>query len=151
MYCTKCGRPIEDGAQFCSYCGTRAFDENEFKRYNHFQISKRSIPVCIILSIVTFGIYGLYWMYSIANDVNTLVGDDSTSGAKVLIFSIITLGIYELYWLYKVGERLSNFKYQQGIMDDHYRSLIYLILSLLGWDIIAWALIQNDLNQYAQD
>ena len=146
MYCTNCGRKIKDGERYCPYCGTKTFNEYEFNQhkeeytYDQAPIYSRSIPIAIILSIVTFGIYGLYWLYCLASDVNTLTGEEDSSGFKVLILSIITLGLYELYWLYKVGERLSDFQ-----------TLVYLILGILGWNIIAWAFIQNDLNKYAYD
>ena len=111
MYCTNCGRKIKDGERYCPYCGTKTFNEYEFNQHRvDYAISRRSIPMCIILSIVTFGIYGLYWLYCLASDVNTLTGEENSSGFKVLILSIITLGLYELYWLYKVGERLSDFQ-----------------------------------------
>ena len=80
-----------------------------------------------------------------------LTGEEESSGFKVLILSIITLGLYELYWLYKVGERLSDFQTYQGEMVDSYRALVYLILGIFGLNIVARALIQNDLNKYAYD
>lgn len=152
MYCTNCGRKIKDGERYCPYCGTKTFDEYEFNQHRvDYAISRRSIPMCIILSIVTFGIYGLYWLYCLASDVNTLTGEEDSSGFKVLILSIITLGLYELYWLYKVGERLSDFQTYQGEMVDSYRALVYLILGIFGLNIVARALIQNELNKYAYD
>lgn len=67
MYCTNCGRKIKDGERYCPYCGTKTFDEYEFNQHRvDYAISRRSIPMCIILSIVTFGIYGLYWLYCLA-------------------------------------------------------------------------------------
>ena len=107
--------------------------------------------MCIILSIVTFGIYGLYWLYSLANDINTLTHQERPSGFKVLVLTIITLGFYELYWLYKAGERINDFQTYQGEMVDSYRALVYLILGIFGLNIVARALIQNDLNKYAYD
>ena len=148
MYCTNCGRKIKDGERYCPYCGTKTFDEKEFNQQRvNIALSRRSIPICIILSIVTFGIYGLYWLYCLARDINILTNQEQPSGIKVLLLSIVTLGIYEFYWLYKAGERLNELQTSY----DNYRPLVYLILSVLGWDIIAWALIQNELNKYAYD
>ena len=149
MYCTRCGQQIEEGARYCPYCGEKIYKEEY--TYDQAPIYSRSIPIAIILSIVTFGIYGLYWLYCLASDVNTLTGEEDSSGFKVLILSIITLGLYELYWLYKVGERLSYFQTYQGEMVDSYRALVYLILGIFGLNIVARALIQNDLNKYAYD
>ena len=149
MYCTRCGQQIEEGARYCSYCGEKIYKEEY--TYEQAPIYSRSIPIAIILSIVTFGIYGLYWLYSLANDNNTLTHQEQPSGFKVLVLTIITLGFYELYWLYKAGERINEFQLERGIISDNYRSLVYLILGILGWNIIAWAFIQNDLNKYAYD
>lgn len=32
MYCTNCGRQIEDGERYCPYCGTKTFNEYEFNQ-----------------------------------------------------------------------------------------------------------------------
>ena len=149
MYCTRCGQQIEEGARYCPYCGEKIYKEEY--TYDQAPIYSRSIPIAIILSIVTFGIYGLYWLYSLANDINTLTHQEQPSGFKVLVLTIITLGFYELYWLYKAGERLSDFQTYQGEMVDSYRALVYLILGIFGLNIVARALIQNDLNKYAYD
>lgn len=37
-------------------------------------IQQRNIAMCIILSIVTCGIYGLYWYACLTNDTNTAAG-----------------------------------------------------------------------------
>ena len=61
-------------------------------------IKKRNIAVCIILSIVTCGIYGLYWLYQLTEDTNALTGDaNATSGGMVILLSIVTCSIYLWY------------------------------------------------------
>lgn len=49
-------------------------------------VQNRSIAVCIILSIVTCGIYGLYWFVCLTDDANTVSGDvNGTSGIMALV------------------------------------------------------------------
>ena len=44
-------------------------------------IKKRSIAVCIVLSIVTIGIYGIYWFVCLNNDCNKAANNpNGTSG-----------------------------------------------------------------------
>ena len=38
-------------------------------------IERRNIAVCIVLTLVTCGIYGIYWIVCLTNDVNTVSGD----------------------------------------------------------------------------
>lgn len=33
-------------------------------------IQPRSVPLCIVLSIITCGLYGLYWFVCLTNEVN---------------------------------------------------------------------------------
>jgi hypothetical protein len=74
-------------------------------------IKKRGLAGLIILSIVTFGIYFLYWIHKLAEDVNALCEGDGkgTSGLlKYFLLNIITLGIYGLAWSYMLENRLQN-------------------------------------------
>lgn len=70
----------------------------------------RGLLAYIILSLVTCGIYGYYFIYKMAHDVNIACeGDGEQTGglAAYIIFSFLTCGIYSWIWLYKLGNRLS--------------------------------------------
>ena len=68
-------------------------------------ITKRNLATCIILSIVTCGIYSLYWFIVITDDAKNASNDVSgASGGTALLLSIVTCGIYGIYWAYKQGE-----------------------------------------------
>ncbi len=68
-------------------------------------IQQRSVAVCIILTIVTCGIYGLYWFICLTNDANTASNTFGTSGGMAILLTIVTCGIYSFYWAYKQGKR----------------------------------------------
>lgn len=112
-------------------------------------IEQRNIALCIILSIITCGIYGLYWIYKLTEDVNTLKGDpNATSGGIVILLGIITCGIYMWYWLYKQGDNLDQIKASRGLPAGN-SGILYLILAIVGLSIVSYALMQNELNQLA--
>ena len=71
-------------------------------------VRKKDIVVCIILTIITCGLYNLYWLICLAEDINTLSNEADTSGGMVLLLTIITCGIYGLYWAYRCGEKLTK-------------------------------------------
>lgn len=112
---------------------------------------QRSIAVCIILSIVTCGIYGLYWLVVLTDDANQASGhsSDGTSGGVVLLLTIVTCGIYGYYWAYKMGERINEAYANRGLLSDSSLSIIYLVLEIIGLGIIGWALMQDKLNRLA--
>ncbi len=111
-------------------------------------IQKRSIAVCIILSIITCGIYGIYWYICLNNDTNTASNTFGTSGGMVVLLTLVTCGIYGFYWAFKQGEKLDAAKNSRGIPSSN-SGILYLILSLFGFSIVAWALMQNELNKLA--
>jgi len=112
-------------------------------------IPKRNIAVGILLSVVTCGIYGMYWLFCLAEDVNQLAGrPDATSGGMVLLFSIITCGIYQLYWFYKSGDILDSMREARGRAHG-YLGILYLLLAIFGFGIVSYALMQSELNEYA--
>lgn len=112
-------------------------------------IERRNIAVCIVLTLVTCGIYGIYWIVCLTNDVNTVSGDvNGTSGGMVVLLTIVTCGIYGIYWAYKQGEKLDFTKNNRGIPSSN-SGVLYLILQIFGFRIIAYALMQNELNKLA--
>lgn len=113
-------------------------------------IRKRSIVTCILLSIVTCGIYGIYWTVCLVNDLNTASGTpQDTSGGVVFLLSLVTCGIYMYYWMYKAGEKVSVIQRRQGRMNSENNGLLYLLLSIFGLSIVSYCLIQSELNQVA--
>lgn len=106
-------------------------------------IERRNIAVAVILSIVTCGIYSIYWMIKINDEVNQLSGDyEATTGGMVFLFTLITCGIYGLYWLYKMGERCDIIKRTNGSSG-----ILYLLLGIFGFSIISYCLIQDTINK----
>ncbi len=109
------------------------------------QIVERSIPLYIILTIITCGLFGIYWLIVMADDMNALANDgDNTSGALVFLLTLITCGIYGWFWVYKQGQRIDRLNGAQANTG-----IIYIILNVVGLSIVTYALIQNELNKRA--
>lgn len=114
------------------------------------RITEKSIATCILLSIITCGIYMYYWLYCLNEDVRTLTGDrNGTTGGMVILFSIITCGIYLYYWFYKQGDAIDRLKIQRGGFGGSL-GILYLILSIVGLSIVSYALMQNEINDLAR-
>ena len=112
-------------------------------------IKRRNIAVCIILSIVTCGIYGIYWFYQMTQEVaSTNNREYTTSGGTALLLALVTCGIYSFYWSYKMGKALDDINMSRGRATQD-RAVVYLILSIFGLGIVSWALIQSELNTLA--
>ncbi len=112
-------------------------------------IKKRDIAITIILSIVTCGIYGLIWFFYLVNDLNVAAQTptDKTPG-MVLLLSIVTCGIYGIIWVYQAGEKVDKIRQMNGEAPSN-SGLIYLLLSIFGLGIVAYCMIQMELNKVA--
>ncbi len=174
-YCPNCGKEIVEGAAFCDNCGTKLESaiqtDNEVKRENPYAdylpenrfpnggnqnnytnnrvvVPNRSIPLAIILSLVTCGLYSLYWFVVMTDEANSVSDETATGGALSLVLTLITCGLYGIYWNYQMGKKLydAGVKNNVAISDN---SVLYLILSLFGLGIVNYCLIQNDLNKFS--
>ena len=112
-------------------------------------VKRREIAVAIILSIVTCGIYGIYWFIVLTDDVKAASEDNNfQSGGIAFLLTLVTCGIYGIYWAYKMGElmKVAQSKRNLPVKDN---SVLYLILALLGLGLIDYIMIQSDLNAIA--
>ncbi len=109
--------------------------------------TQRSIVLCIILTLCTCGIYGIYWFIKVTDEINYLSGNDGdASGVLAFILTIITCGIYGIYWAYKMGEKVDAIRVSRGQTASS-MGIIYLIIFFLGGGIIVYALIQDEINK----
>lgn len=107
----------------------------------------RSIAKCIVLSIITCGIYGMYWFVVATDDVGRVTNRPGTSGGLSLVFSLITCGIYGYYWAWSMGEKLDAARADHGVAPGSF-PIIFLVLNIFGFSLVTLALIQNELNKY---
>ena len=117
-------------------------------------VKEKSIGLCVVLSIVTCGIYGIYWLYTIAHDLNDLCeSQNQEKGAEpglVVVLSIVTCGIYLLYYLWKAGKMVSSLTRSNGHhpSDD---SIVLMVLSILQLSLVSYCILQSHINGFAKD
>jgi hypothetical protein len=109
-------------------------------------LQKRDIAIAIILSLVTCGIYGIYWMIVLTNDVGRLSDEPGFQGGIAFLLSVITCGIYGIYWAYQLGKYVAKAQAMRGFTQPD-NSLLFVVLSIFGLGIVAFAIAQNDVNQ----
>lgn len=113
-------------------------------------MKQRSVGLCVVLSIITCGIYGIYWYYCLNEEINEVTERPGTSGGMVILLTIITCGIYAIYWNYKMGEKLDAARASQGVPMGSL-AILYMVLSIVGLSVVSWALMQSELNHYTPD
>ena len=116
------------------------------------KIKQRDMVKFVILSLLTAGIYPLYFYYKLSMDINAVCkgdGKESESYLVAVALSAITLGAYKVYWVYKLAQRLHvnapryDFKMVQTGKD------IAVLDAFSAGSISAWELIKN-MNKIAK-
>ncbi len=98
-------------------------------------IQKRDVVVVYLLTIITFGIYGIYWEVKTKDEINSL-------GAQIPTAWLLIVPIANIYWLYKYAEGYSNV-----VKKDNNGILWFILFWLIT--IIMPAIVQSDLNKIA--
>jgi len=111
-------------------------------------VNQRSVATAIILSVLTCGIYGIYWFIVLTDDIGRLSRDSSFTGGKHFLLTLITCGIWSLVWAYQVGKQIAEAQKQRGVYDTD-NSVLYLVLAIFGFGIIVYALAQLEVNKLA--
>jgi hypothetical protein len=98
------------------------------------KIKNRNIFLVYLFTIITFGIYGIYWMVSTKNDINSL-------GAKIPTAWLMIIPIINIFWM---------FKYLQGYTKVMKKDEGFLIVLVVVWLVLGFLLpgiIQYGLNK----
>ena len=107
------------------------------------KINKRKVGISIVLSLITAGIYLIYWKYLLVKNIRALKGDESSCTGEMLC--LILVPFYSLYWWYTRGEFVKRYCDEHQFPSDC-GGIIYLILGLFGWSIVSVGIMQNDFN-----
>ena len=162
-FCSHCGAYLPEGASSCPSCGAPQYQQPPYYQPSYYQppvsrmggfranIRRRDIAIAIILSIVTFGIYGLVWFFNLISDLNTAIPEpDDKEPGMVLLLTIVTCGIYSWIWLYNAGQKVDKIRAMNGELASN-SALLYLLLAIFGLGIVDYCLIQSELNKVAVD
>jgi hypothetical protein len=93
---------------------------------------ERNFITVTLLTFITCGIYGIYFMYKYNEDVNRVckgIGDDM-SYIKAILLGFITCGIYLYIYLWRICDRLCTKAEQDKVEIPVSNSLLMFICVL---------------------
>ncbi|MBQ9413553.1 MAG: DUF4234 domain-containing protein [Clostridia bacterium] len=122
---------------------SRRIDRVKWGSDNSIDVYKQKIVPCILLSIVTLGIYRIYWTYLLVKNMRSAQENKSSCTKEMLC--LVFVPYYSLYWWITRGKILKN-KFAENGYTAHGNEITYLILSIFGLEIVSMAIMQNDFN-----
>ena len=131
--CPHCNNPLENNARFCNSCGAPVAPAqqpapNANMQYNpqyaQPNVQQNTMPVArlktdrsflktFLLSLITFGIYGLVVYAHITDDVNLVCTryDNKKSmnyWLLILVVTPLTFGIASIVWMHRICNRIGG-------------------------------------------
>lgn len=96
-------------------------------------MEKRNTIMRLVLTIITCGLYGIYWMYQMNEDLKRLRGESATAeGSTLVLYTFLTCGLYTFYWLYVNSDVLGQLREENGMEPDGASKENYIISTILA-------------------
>lgn len=108
----------------------------------------RSIVVDLLLTVITCGLYGLYWQYKQMETLNAWLRRKDFSFGLWLLLSIITCGIFAIYYEYKMAKGINEIQELNNMRIASDLPIICLILSIFGLAFVSLAIQQLEINKF---
>lgn len=143
--CPKCGYAMHDDAVLCLNCGASVEKRIAVNARPAIQLkTNRGMLKTVLLSALTFGIYGIVVMSDVSSDINQIAG--RYDGKKTMhyclmafLFSWLTFGIAPIVWHHRISARIGNELKRRGISYSFGAGSYWL------WDVLGILLVVGPL------
>jgi hypothetical protein len=117
-------------------------------------VQERAPLTTLLLSLVTCGIYGLYWQFKTSDELRAATGDDSINPLLELLLTLVTVGIWGVYVMYRNAQKIHRVLASRDPSRNDPSQTI-LILAIAGYfvlvtQLMALWLLQEEMNQLAR-
>ena len=97
-------------------------------------MEKKNTILRLVLTLITCGFYGIYWMYQMNEDLKQLRGGESATaeGGRLVLYTFLSCGLYSVYWMYVNSDVLGQLREERGMEPDGASKENYIISSILA-------------------
>ena len=107
-----------------------------------------NVAADILLTLVTCGIYDLFWQARQFRVLNAFLGRNQFRFWVWLLLTLITCGIYHIYNEYLMARAITTVQRTLGKAPTENLPLISLGLSIFGLTLVADAIQQSEINRF---
>ncbi|MBW1763587.1 MAG: DUF4234 domain-containing protein [Deltaproteobacteria bacterium] len=109
-----------------------------------------NIPLYLLLTIVTLGIFNLYWNYRQMKACNDMLKRDAFIFWLWFLLCLLTFGLWHIYYQYKMGSAIVEIQEIKNIRTFDNLPLLSTLLTIFGLTIITDCIHQNEINKLAK-
>ena len=112
-------------------------------------MKKRSVAAVIILTLITCGIYGVYWAYVVADGLRKESDKIRLSPAIYLVLMLFVSGAAMALLGYEANDSINDIKLRRGAKTDD-NLVLWTVLSAF-LPIVTMGLVQNEINHLPEE
>ena len=109
-----------------------------------------SIALYLVLTLLTCGLFNIYWNYRQMQECNDFLERNEFSFLIWLILVPLTCGLYHLYYQYKMGAAINEIQYRLELPITDGLPILSIVAAILGFGVVADCIHQNELNRIYQ-
>ncbi len=106
-----------------------------------------NIPMYVILTIITCGIFNLYWNYKQMETCNYMLKREEFNFLAWFFLSIITCGIYHIYYQYKMGSAIVEIQGNRSFHVNPNLPILSVILTAIALSFVTDLIHQMEINK----
>jgi hypothetical protein len=106
-----------------------------------------SIPLYLVLTILTFFVFNIYWNYRQMAACNDLLDRDEFSFVVWLLLCLVTCGIYHFFYQYKMGAAINEIQEERDLPITDNLPVLSVVAAILGVGIVADCIHQFEINK----
>ena len=106
-----------------------------------------SIPLYLVLTILTAFVFNIYWNYRQMAACNDLLDRDEFSFLVWLLLCLVTCGIYHFFYQYKMGAAINEIQEERDLPLTDNLPVLSVIAAILGVGIVADCIHQFEINK----
>lgn len=160
-YCSKCGKPVEDGSSFCKNCGAKIPYESNFAYAGEYYVPYRKTPTqtladreraSAVVWTVVAGLQGIIALLTISglSLIGSLIGIPLAWGG-LLMLALASYNAYGAYCSFRRVKRV--LERRRGIVWEYDKmlvtSIVFIVLNVIFGAVIGVAGAVFDLfNRY---
>ncbi len=167
VICPSCGKENTGGALFCAHCGKSVSAPGGSVGYGTPPGTGRgpqpepqrpapqsgpfasNIALDVVFTLITCGIYGLFWKARQMKALNTMLGEEKYNFVMWLVVTIVTCGLFNIYYAYIMAQGIGEIQRRRGKGPSTDLPVLCLVLTIFGLHIVADAILQNEINKLA--
>lgn len=106
-----------------------------------------SVALYLILTIVTLGLFNLYWNYRQMQACNELLERSEFSWLLWILLCVVTFGLYHFYYQYKMGDAINEIQDRYDLPFTEGLPILSVVAAVIGFGVVADCIHQHELNK----